>query len=65
MRTQTITSPKGKLGAMRMPKVRKISPARRSPARDQIQILDKSDPVQKVKIKTKKKSKEQVKSEQD
>ena len=58
MKTQTITSPKGKMGAMRMPKLRKISPARRSPAKDQIQILDKSDPVTKIKVKTKKKSKE-------
>ena len=51
LRTQTIQSPKGKLGAMRAPRLRKVSPARRSPVKDQVQVEDKQDAGLKVKIK--------------
>ena len=46
-------------GAIKVSKLRKVSPATRSPNRDQIQVVDKSEPVAKIKVKSKKRTKEE------
>ena len=57
MNTQNIKTPKG---AIKVSKLRKVSPATRSPNRDQIQVVDKSEPAVKVKAKQKKRAKEEL-----
>ena len=50
LKTQDIVTPRGTMAVVKVPRLRKISPARRSPAKDRIQILDKSEPAPKVRL---------------
>ena len=53
------------MAAVKVPRLRKISPARRSPAKDRIQVADKSGPAPKLKLKKTTKPKEQAQQSED
>ena len=60
LKTQDIVTPRETMAAVKVPRLRKISPARRSPAKDRIQVVDKSEPAPKLKLKKTTKPKEQA-----
>ena len=47
-KTQTVNSPNNAFKQIKLPKKRKIAAAKRSPVRDQVQILDKPEPSEDI-----------------